>query len=227
MLEFPLYHGTSTIFLESIKKYGLGGWDPIKEWRVLECAQKLLPLAEEYASRSEVIKVHLGTTRAMVAQVNDHMNFQHGQVYLSPVESTAVRYATSKKKGSELVSRVVLLIEELTRLEVKAVITDLYREFPRLVELQDIDAAPVLIKVDKLHQDCLLSEKGGAPDENLRYIRSAIPKWGSDWQSMCQQTNFRLLKPIAANDLTVSLISVRSRRPSKVIPDYGLIEVKL
>ena len=150
MLEFPLYHGTSTIFLESIKKHGLGGRDPIKEWRVLECAKLLLPLAEQYANRSEVIKVHLGTTRAMVAQVNDHINFQHGQVYLSPVESTAVRYATSKKKGSVLVSRVVLLIKELTRLEVKAVTTDLYREFPKLVELQDIDAAPVLIKVDKL-----------------------------------------------------------------------------
>ena len=120
MLEFPLYHGTSTIFLESIKKHGLGGRDPIKEWRVLECAKLLLPLAEQYANRSEVIKVHLGTTRAMVAQVNDHINFQHGQVYLSPVESTAVRYATSKKKGSVLVSRVVLLIKELTRLEVKA-----------------------------------------------------------------------------------------------------------
>ena len=50
---------------------------------------------------------------------------------------------------------------------------------------------------------------------------------GSDWQSMCQQANFRLLKPIAANDLTVSLVLVRSRGPFEAIPDYGLIDVKL
>jgi hypothetical protein len=227
MLEFPLYHGTSTIFLESIKKHGLGGWDPIKEWRVLECAQKLLPLAEEYASRSEVIKVHLGTTRAMVAQVNEHMNFQHGQVYLSPVESTAVRYATSKKYGSELISRVLLIIDELIRLNVKTVNSDLYKEFPEIYNLLDMGSAPIMIRLDRVKIESLLSEKGASPDESIKFIRSAITKSNSRWPMVCQQHNFRLLTPFPANELSVSLISLRSSGIMGMVPDYGLIDVKL
>jgi hypothetical protein len=227
MLEFPLYHGTSTIFLESIKKYGLGGWDPIKEWRVLECARLLLPIAEAHAEHSEVITNHIDTARKMVSQVNDGMNFQHGQVYLSPAELTAVRYATSKKKGSELISRVVLFIEELTRLKVKAVTHDIYNEFPRLVELQDIDSAPILIEVNQVKKDSLLSEKGASPDESIKFIRSAITKFNSRWPMVCQQHNFRLLTPVPANELSVSLISLRSSGFMGMDPDYGLIEVKL
>ena len=227
MLEFPLYHGTSTIFLESIKKHGLGGWDPIKEWRVLECARLLLPIAEAHAEHSEVITNHIGTARKMVSQVNDGMNFQHGQVYLSPAELTAVHYATSKKKGSELISRVVLFIEELTRLKVKAVTHDIYTEFPRLVELQDIDSAPILIKVNQVKKDSLLSENGALPNENIDFIRSIKIKYPDSWETICQQSNFRLIAPVPAADLTVNLISVRSRGFWGMDPDYGLIEVKL
>jgi hypothetical protein len=227
MLEFPLYHGTSTIFLESIKKHGLGGRDPIKEWRVLECARLLLPIAEAHAEHSEVITNHIGTARKMVSQVNDGMNFQHGQVYLSPAELTAVHYATSKKKGSELISRVVLFIEELTRLKVKAVTLDIYTEFPRLVELQDIDSAPILIEVNQVKKDSLLSEEGTLPDENIEFIRTVKTKFPDSWKSICQQSNFRLITPVAAKDLSVNLISVRSRGFEGRNPDYGLIDVKL
>jgi hypothetical protein len=228
MLEFPLYHGTSTIFLESIKKHGLGGWEPIKEWRVLECAQKLLPLAEEYANRSQEIKKHQGTTRTIFNQViTPSMNFQHGQVYLSPVESTAVRYATSKKYGSELISRVLLIIDELIRLNVKTVNSDLYKEFPEIYNLLDMGSAPIIIKLDRVKKESLLSEKGASPDESIKFIRSAITKSNSRWPMVCQQHNFRLLKPVPANELSVSLISLRSSGVMGMNPDYGLIDVKM
>jgi hypothetical protein len=31
--QVPLYHGTSTIFLNGILEHGLGGWNPIQERR--------------------------------------------------------------------------------------------------------------------------------------------------------------------------------------------------
>jgi hypothetical protein len=31
--QVPLYHGTSTLFLNGILEHGLGGWNPIQERR--------------------------------------------------------------------------------------------------------------------------------------------------------------------------------------------------
>ena len=224
-LAFPLYHGTCTLFLESIAQHGLGGRDPVKEWRVLECLRKVLPLAEKQAGRSEFIRQHLGTTRSMVAQVNAGLNFQHGAVYLSPSQDTAIRYACGKKKGSELISRTVLLIEELIRLNLGEVKIDLYHEFPEVFHLQDIDAAPVLIQVNDVSVTNLLSERGESPDDHLTKLRGLQVRFPDNWEQLSQQLNFRLLQPIPANELTVKLIAVRRWQQFKI--EYGLLSVDL
>jgi hypothetical protein len=224
-LEFPLYHGTCTLFLERIAQHGLGGWDPIKEWRVLECLRKVLPIAEKHAARSEVIRNHIGTSRSMAAQVSAVMNFQHGSVYLSPSKKTAVRYACGKKKGSELISRAVLLIEELVRLDIAEVKTDLRQEFPEVFHLQDIDAAPVLICIPQLNPDVLISERGEPPEDNLAKIRDLQVRFPGSWEQLSQQLNFRLIQPVHADEIAVSLIAVRKWNPHEI--DYGLIPIDL
>jgi hypothetical protein len=224
-LEFPLYHGTCTLFLESISQHGLGGWDPIKEWRVLECLRKVLPIAEKHAGRSEIILSHIGNARSMAEQVNTGLNFQHGGVYLSPSKETAVRYACGKKKGSELISRAVLLIEELVRLNVGEVKADLYQEFPEVFHLQDIDAAPVLICIPQLDPDMLLSERGESPDDNLAKIRGLRVRIPDSWEQISQQLNFRLTQPVPVDEISVSLIAVRKWKQYEI--DYGLIPIDL
>ena len=224
-LDFPLYHGTCTLFLERIAQHGLGGWDPIKEWRVLECLRKVLPIAEKNAGRSEIIRSHIGNARSMAEQVNAGLNFQHGSVYLSPSKETAVRYACGKKKGSELISRVVLLIEELNRLNVTEVKTDLYQEFPEVFHLQDIDAAPVLICIPQLNPDVLISERGEPPEDNLAKIRDLQVRFPGSWEQLSQQLNFRLIQPVPADEIAVSLIAVRKWNPYEI--DYGLIPIDL
>ncbi len=224
-LGFPLYHGTCTLFLERIAQHGLGGWDPIKQWRVVECLRKILPIAQKYAERSEIIRSQIGNARLMAEQVNGGLNFQHGAVYLSPSKDTAVRYACGKKKGSELISRAVLLIEELVRLNIEEVKTDLYLEFPEVFHLLDIDAAPVLIRVAHLNQDILLSERGELPEDNLLKIRDNQRRMPDRWQHMSQQLNFRLTQAVPADEIAISLIAVRKWNQHEI--DYGLIPVDL
>lgn len=225
-LEFPLYHGTSTIFLKSIAEHGLGGWDPIKEWRVLECLRRVIPVAVRHADRSEFIPGLLNNAQQMAGQVNSRMNFQHGAVYLSPAKKTAIRYACGKrKKGSELISRTIWLIEELVRLEIAEVNEGLYRDFPEIFDAMDTNVAPVLIKVNSVSEENLLSESGESPCINLERIRKYRHKFPGSWEELGQQSNFRLTKPIASKELDVSLISIGRRQGYST--EYALLPISL
>ena len=35
-LTIDLFHGTSSLFLDSILSHGLGGINPVKDWKILE-----------------------------------------------------------------------------------------------------------------------------------------------------------------------------------------------
>ena len=47
-LTIPLFHGTTTIFLESIIENGLGGRNPIKDLNLFELANEVYTLSEKY-----------------------------------------------------------------------------------------------------------------------------------------------------------------------------------
>lgn len=224
-LDFPLYHGTCTLFVESIGKHGLGGWDPIKEWRVLECLQKVLPIAEKHTASSEIIRNNIGNAQLMAKQVNGGLNFQHGAVYISPSRETAVRYACGKKKGSELISRTILLIEELCRLKVVDECGDISQEYPDLLNVLTIDPAPVLIQIPQVDTDMLLSERGESPADTLAKMRDIQTRFPDSWEKLSQQLNFRLTQPISADEISVSLIAVRKWRPYQI--DYSLLPIDL
>jgi hypothetical protein len=112
-LPIPLYHGSSSLFLGSIIRFGLGGLNPIAEWNVLEFARVIYPLVDKHVSTRDDFVVKAQSFKFMVEQNSAAMNFQHGDTYLSPSRLTAVRYAVNKKYGSEL------LTYTLTRLRLR------------------------------------------------------------------------------------------------------------
>jgi hypothetical protein len=118
-----------------------------------------------------------------------------------------------------------LLIEELVRLDVEDVVKGLFHEFPEVFYLQDIDAAPVLIQVNHASTDNLLSERGESPDDNLTKIRELQVRIPDSWEQISQQLNFRLIRPIPANELTANLIAVR--RWQQFAIDYALMPIPL
>jgi hypothetical protein len=184
-----------------------------------------LPIAEKHVASSEIIRNNIGNAQSMAKQVNGGLNFQHGAVYLSPFMETAIRYACGKKKGSELISRTILLIEELCRLDVKEVKTDLFQEFPEMFDVMDIDAAPVLIWIPQADADMLLSERGDSPVDTLAKIRDIQTRFPDRWEQLSQQLNFRLTQRISADEISVSLIAVRKWRPYQI--DYSLLPIDL
>jgi len=221
---FPLYHGTSTLFLESIAKHGLGGINPIQQLRVVECARRMLPLAKSHSEKSKVLASRLTTFELMAEQVSGNLNFQHGQAYVTPSLGKAVAYACHKRRGSELITYALDVAEELIRLDV-GVIDDVAKEFPDLFALLDIASAPVLITLADVDDACLLSEGGHSADENLDFVRECIAQDPDSYQEICQQHNFRLSAPIPPPCLKVSLIL--ARRYEYVPSQYSTLELDI
>jgi hypothetical protein len=94
ILQLPLYHGTSSLWLDSILTHGLGGAMP-----PLEHARTLL--IDLYNQTPEEQRDY--GTSLMLEQKQEHTNWQHGQVYFSLGFQDAANYALNPL-GSELLT---------------------------------------------------------------------------------------------------------------------------
>jgi hypothetical protein len=158
VLTFPLYHGTSSLFLPSIMKHGLGGRNIIEECNVLEFARELL----------EKIKTSRGhTLSALSVDIFEKMcnqeitdggfNFTHGGVYLSISVGKAAQYASSNKHGSELISYVMKAYENLN-LQSDTAINRKYGDLLQFLDKGKDSAFKILIEVNGINIESLRKE---------------------------------------------------------------------
>jgi len=213
-INIPLYHGTSSLFLEDIIKYGLGGQNPVVSWHVLEFGKKIYPLVEKHLSNS-YLEARIGSFKLMVEQKSGIMNFQHGDTYVSPSKSTAIRYAVNKRYGSEILTYTLDFLDELIRQKIKGVTDDLYKHYPQLFNLLDISPAPLLFKIDNIDnrdQEDLVAEDGSNATQTLDYIHEVLKSSPNDADELLQQSNFRLCRPISVKDMKIWFIHVKEWR---------------
>jgi hypothetical protein len=198
----------------------LGGLNPIAQWQVLEFAQEIYPLVEKHLAVQNDLMPKAQTFKFMVEQKSAALNFQHGDTYLSPSRSTAVRYAVNKRYGSELLTYALDFLTELIRLKIAWVSDNLYGAYPHIFGKLDISPAPLLIQADNLDLTALAGEGGGDAGLSLKRIYEAI----RDSRDMCdvllQQTNFRLRRAISAAELKIWFVDVIHWDPFR--PEYAL-----
>ena len=208
--QFPLslYHGTSTLFLPDILSLGLAAKNPLAELQVHELAQELAPLIRQHLSHTDMYAHRHDTWERMVNQWSGAMNFQHGQTYLSPSISTAVRYAINNRCGSEFLTYAVDFLGLFIARDVPGVRDRLFRKFPNVFQLLDRSPAPVLLRVDDVPTGSLLAEDGGPPDKNIEFVLQMLTEMPDLVQGILQQTNFRLCAPASLVQLRAWLIAV-------------------
>ena len=224
-LMIPLYHGTFTLFLDSIVKHGLGGANPMKDWNVLELAREILVLSEKHLIKSNIyINLH-GSFRRMIRQQPGKMNWQHGDTYLSPVKQTAIRYAANMRFGSELLTYTLDFLEELVRHEVPGVKDDIYQRFPQAFRVLDLSCAPILIEANGVPDSALAGEDGGHASVNLRVIDDVLRNHPGYADALIGQNNFRLRQPIPVEALRFWLMNVS--RWDRYSPEIALYEINI
>lgn len=210
-MEHQFYHGTSSIYLRSIKKYGLGGINPNIDYKLFELLRFMYELSELHLLDCEDYLLIRNTTKAMVFQetleIKDGKdkgihNFRHKNIYLSYGEYRAVTYATSTEYGSEILTRIIdlyrLLKNKVGQITIPSSINVI-----NISMVESRQYFPILIGIDFINPQYLRTESGEPAEESLLEI--LIMKNLLDYKTFgewIQLHNFELLRPISQSELT-------------------------
>ena len=212
----PLYHGTSRIFLQSIQSGGLGARDPNVAFRSREMLDELAD-ARNWDWYDDP---DLGAIPAIISQrVTDAgFNFRHGNTYLSPSKTTAVKYALANRFGSELLSNTLLVFEKLKAFD-QHIAREIIVKYPEILKLHTLAHKPLLVEASDIPIRNLRSENGEDPAHTLRMIRENA---GAFQQIMWQQLNFELVAPHPPTSLKYYRIECDNADDNSILPGYSL-----
>ncbi|MDE2716335.1 MAG: hypothetical protein OXI33_04875 [Chloroflexota bacterium] len=199
----PLYHGTSKRFLPSIRGSGLGGTYPCE---VSRCHQLLDDLAElEGWDWSEdpdlcILKPTIDCMRARTVTAGG-FNFRYGGTYVFASCRSAVRYATSNRYGSELLSNAMAVLDKLfdhdpTRAQ------EIAEKHQICPDLRHLAAQPVLVEANQVPIRILKSERGDDASVQIERMQQFADKSpGGRIPVIWDQMNFELIAPVPSKML--------------------------
>jgi len=196
VIQVPLYHGTTSLFVDSIKEHGLGGFNPVEEWGLVSIYRALFEVADKKFRGASSWERHREKASYIAYQTNSSdgldYNFRHGNVYLTPIRKVAFDYA-SIDEGSELLGYLKGLalylihqkeheeVNDILPMNVASILSESYQ--PVLLKLESVCLTEVEPE-NGMDKDCLISlwqnfYETGAVDKGL--------------------TNWKLTKPLPWN----------------------------
>lgn len=175
-LTISLFHGTSTIYLDSIIKNGLGGDNPIAKLKVLPVACRLFTLCDHYFCDDDRWMQRRLFLESCVTQelTCGKFNFRHGDTYLTVDRSIASSYAISNRLGSELISLVAELHDDLRSIGASELTESLIADSP-IWELRTKLCRPILIEFPRPSVSILQCEQDEPILEKLDFLEKCLP----------------------------------------------------
>lgn len=216
-MNFKYYHGTSTIFLDSIRKTGLGTINPNFDNKNLEILQFLYHQSEkhlvnnpEYKKLRETSKAmaHQGSYKFWVEELDKEisLNYSHKNIYVSLSKIRAVIYASTNNYGSEILERCLTLYQLLQNKLTDFKIPEALNKF-NIEQYINGDYKPIIVEVLNLDDEFLKKEDGTDPTSLFRFLREELPYRAKKEQyEFPQGCNFKLLKPVPPENLRFYLL---------------------
>ncbi len=195
-LKLPLYHGTTSIFVDSIKDNGLGSIDPLVKIGAKSLMRELFKLAEKQGWSDDNWITQRKLLAPLVNQVRTPtFNFQHGGAYLTYSEEVAKKYAIENPFGCEYLQYLRVLIQLLLQRDINEVKD--YFEHP-VFELWQKPSDPYIIKLQQVKLVDIEAEVNVDLIQQIESIESKLKLGQYDAQS------FRLVNPITPENLTIT-----------------------
>lgn len=201
-LGFPIFHGTSSLFADSILRAGLGAKNVIAEMKAFEFLAIAKDLCKEFCNLESDNQLgwRVSTAETFLRQKfsRDGMNFRHGQAYFTPSITQAAQYAKSNCVGSELISLCVHLYQSLSARDMARGTKHSSRLAllsPRIAALRPENHIPVIIEASAVAIDTLAGESDQDVSEQIRKIEGCRSQERLIFEITTSQMNFRLTRP--------------------------------
>jgi hypothetical protein len=193
MFPFTVWHGTSAHLLPKIQEYGLGGRNPMADWRVME----FLMLALETLNYDEYDFAHpdcidLMSIKAASKGGAKGMNFEYGDVYVAGGYQKAANYAVN---APELISFVRTVLEVADRRRDNSVRSGL-SDYPQIAGFISLASKPVVLKLPPLPMAVVATENGGQ-------IKFRADTTGEAGKAFLSQMSYRLTSKIPFDEIEV------------------------
>jgi hypothetical protein len=199
-LTVPLYHGTNSVWYESIRAHGLGGRNVIGEFRVIELLAELLAIShaagiprENYHVSAEVI--------AAQKVVPNGWNFRHGSTYLCASAMKAAGYATDKRCGSEAIEYCFILYDSI-RASRPDLLESVMPKMEPLLSLAEKSGVPLVLEVRSIPVTILRDEHGGDVSGELNVLSELVTWHADDMPSFGQMVIIESIGVIPPSSIT-------------------------
>jgi|LauGreSBDMM110SN_4_FD.fasta_scaffold138073_1 hypothetical protein len=203
-LSIPLYHGTSSIFIESIISDGLGAISQNANYDI-ELFRKICSAHHKSDWQSDWWKDNSYTWESMLNQkTGKFSNFRYGGIYLSPSQENAAGYAKNNSYGSELLSSIIEALQDLESFDQNLALQLVPKgHWIRYVMTQKHQ--PILLTIKNMKISDLSTEKEQSTKELIEHMEDMLikcPNMPTDL--IWSQSNFHCKKPIAitSNNIT-------------------------
>lgn len=201
MFPHPLWHGTSAHLLPLIEEYGLGGFNVMADWRVMEFLQWSLPqLSFDDQNYTDPDYMDLLPIQAAARGGATGMNFVYGDVYVTGGFEKAASYA---ERAPELLSFARKVVEVAHRRGLIS-ITDELANYPQVARFLKFDPEPIVLKLPLVPMSSLRSEDGGDCPFDM-FAEGEVGK------AMLSQWAFRMDAIIPTTDLVAISVSCHER----------------
>jgi len=197
-LLVPLYHGTSEIFLDSIRESGLGAKNPHVYLGTLELLQEIVDCGATHLSKDPKWTEKSTMVDAVLQQrsFDRGFNFRHGSAYVTSSRTTAVCYSLSNAHGSELLSITLDLLRVVMDVDPNLA-HDISRRHSEASALLPMVDRYLLIEVVGVRLYQLQSGRGAYTASVLMLVERTVDYSEVMWQ----QLNFELRAPVAGGSL--------------------------
>lgn len=201
-LIIPLYHGTTELFIKSIKTNGLGGIDPLEEIEAKQTMKELFEIAEGQNWTDENWYRIKASCEPYVLQKQEKgtLNFQHGEAYLTYSPELAARYALENPFGCEYLSQIRYFIEFLASRNIDG-FKEKFLGKP-VLKLWERPHNPHILTLNNLSLSSIATETGADMSIQLAHIEHLIKS------DCCDASSFKLREPTPERDIEINKIGI-------------------
>jgi uncharacterized pyridoxamine 5'-phosphate oxidase family protein len=162
MINFSLYHGTSSYFLNGILVHGLGGKNISNEWRISDFFEEVIfecKKVDDLDFQKHIINSHPILDRLLGKSHNPNgFNYRYGSVYLAVDPKRATQYAL-REFGSEL-SRIALgWYSDLKKFN-PDIAFNLLEKYPQIKDIYSAAHRPIVIEIKDIDLHEIATEGG-------------------------------------------------------------------